>query len=150
MLVLEWCDILTFSVRHTGCLYFSGTVVNAGADDSITFSALVSSVSIVGGAGNDSFNFSSTDWTTYSEVNNNNKFYYGSGDGTDTLNFSATTTGTGQVVSVNVLDSLFTSVVTEIQGTTGINIVGSTTSGSTTTNTTIAYVIGVTNAARCC
>ena len=39
-------------------------------------------------------------------------------------------------------------MTTELRGSTGINVVGSTTSGGSTTSSTIAYVLGLTNAGQ--
>jgi hypothetical protein len=85
----------------------------------------------------------------YSTGNGDHGVEYFYGGGTDTLEFTNTVTGTGTIINVNVLDSLYTSVSTEANsGSTGINVIGSTTSGSSTTNTTIAYVLGASNTAN--
>ena len=100
----------------------------------------------MGGAGNDSLSFTGAGWTAWDTSKTAIEYYYDSGDGTDTLSFGGTTTGNAQVLGFNVLDSLYDTVTTELRGTTGLNIVGSNTSGGATTNTTIAYVLGVTQA----
>ena len=130
-------------------LYFSdhvsstSTVINAGTgNDTLTFTEIVSSASIVGGAGNDSLAFTYEQFThsTYNTTDTANQYFYGGG--TDTLFFYGNTSQTGNLMNVNVLDSLYTSVATQIVAGTGINIVG-TTGG---TSTTIAYVLGASQA----
>ena len=134
-------------------LYFAGNVssvanVNAGAgNDTLQFTELVSSASIVGGAGNDSLSFTyeaATSNSTASGGGGNlaNEYFYGGG--TDTLFFYGNSSQSGTVLNVNVLDSLYTSVATQVRTGTGINIVGTT--GST--STTIAYVLGTSLASQ--
>jgi hypothetical protein len=130
-------------------LYFSGnvsstaTVINLGAgNDQLQFTTLVSSASIIGGTGNDSLAFTRAAGIRATVAEGNQYFY---GGGTDTLFFTGDTSNTALMLNVNVLDSLYTSVATSIVAGTGMNVVGTVTSGGTSTSTTIAYVLGASN-----
>ena len=128
-------DSLYFSDHVSG----TTTVINAGSgNDTLTFTEIVSSASIVGGAGNDSlaFTYENATGAAYNTYGTANQYFYGGG--TDTLSFVGNTSQVGNLLNINVLDSLYTSVATQIRTGTGINVVG-TTGG---TSTTIAYVIG--------
>ena len=64
------------------------TVTGGAGADSLSFTAGdVTSASIVGGAGNDTFNFGDNLTT-----NSGSSFYFGSGDGSDSIYFSGTST----------------------------------------------------------
>jgi hypothetical protein len=134
-------DSFTFTGSSTG----SG-VVNLGAgNDKVTFTAAVSSASIVGGTGNDSILFNNQ-IANEDHIADGNEYYWQGG--TDTLNFASVGTGTSIALNVNVLDTLYTSLTTEANSTAGINILGNVTSGSSTTTTTLAYILGSTSGAR--
>ena len=132
------------SLDFAGAVTSSTTVINVGAgNDTLDFGENVTNLSINGGAGNDSIYFSNVNWTsTYSFTDRSNQYFYGGG--TDTLQFQGNTTNTATLLNINVLDSLYDSVATEVRSGTGINVVG--TNG--TTDTTIAYVLGASQAAN--